>query len=155
MLNSIQNAILLKKLYLIVYCSHNPMWMPKSKISVYMIITGPVVVMGFPRNSYSPFPQIVQVVPAGTPQFPVPVVPRGKNLQCRVLWMYNFGGPTTAEQSNKEPSFHACVYALKGLISETVIQHYILCTYICTSIPSWYCTNTIVINLGNQKLLYV
>ena len=37
-------------------------------------IVGPVIIMGFPQNSYSPFPKIVQIFPAGTPQFPVPVV---------------------------------------------------------------------------------
>ena len=32
------------------------------------------ICIGFLFDSYSPFPQIVQVFPSGTPQFPVPVV---------------------------------------------------------------------------------
>jgi hypothetical protein len=36
-----------------------------------MIIKGPIIIKGFPRNSYIPFPWIVQIFPAGTPQFPV------------------------------------------------------------------------------------
>ena len=39
-----------------------------------IILIGPVIIKGFPCNSCSPFPKIVQFFPAGTPQFPVPVV---------------------------------------------------------------------------------
>ena len=47
-----------------------------------MIITGPIIITEFPHNSYSPFPQIVQIFPTATPQFPVPQFLWSKHLQC-------------------------------------------------------------------------
>ena len=50
-----------------------------------VIIIGSVIIMGFPCNSYSPFPQLVQIFPAGTRQFQVPVVFMVKTLVVYVF----------------------------------------------------------------------
>ena len=57
-----------------------------------MIITGPIIINGVARNSYSPFPKIVQIFPAGTPKFPVPVVFMVKNLQFTYEYVHGFIG---------------------------------------------------------------